>query len=389
MQKYLFVASSLLFIAMSIFMLFDILPKAEEVNDMFKVSVPDTIKTLLQYYSVRMMNLFLYTQVAFIATITAITFFMLEKNSSATVRGGEIIPMLSSGFSRKRVSIPFFIVGCFCVFVLCGVEEFFYANCREWPGVNSDSYTGVIATQEMTQRTDELTELQINGTNLDLETMSFNQPCIMVPRNRTQMQIDRIYADKARWLPENTEHPAGYMLENVKKLSDKTWLVQAAQVEVEISSFGRKSPIFYTSETAEWVLPGNLFILATITPENLARNQMKFLPPSILELYHLVRESNGKKSNIEERFEFHARILRPFTESLLLFVMIPVILSARLRSKPIIFLCLATLTGFQVALVEIGRLLVIQGEIPASIGAWLPIIVLAGVSAVLFNELYT
>ncbi|MDO4628787.1 MAG: LptF/LptG family permease [Planctomycetia bacterium] len=389
MRKYLFVASALLFIAISIYMLFDILPNAEDVSDMFKVSVFGALKTLLQYYSVRMMNLMLYIQVAFIASITAITFFMLEKNSSATVRGGEIIPMLTSGFSRKRVAIPFFIIGSTFIFALCGTEELFYTYCRDWPGANSDSYSGKIEKQEMDMRNDELTGLKIYGASLDLETQSFSNAKIGVPKERTLSQMDEIQAKTARWMAECDEHPSGYMLEEVDKLAQKSWIQTASHTDVALPALGTELPIFYTSETADWVPSGNLFIVASVTPEKLARKKTGYLPASIPELYRAVNESNMLDAHHADRAALHIRILRPVTESLLLFVMIPVILSARLRSKITIFFCLAGLTGLNFALVEIGRLLTLHEGIPASVGAWIPIIVLAGVSAVLFEELYT
>ncbi len=389
MRKFLFVASALLFISMSIFMLFDILSNVEEINEMFKNSVFGAVKTLLQYYTVRMMNLLLYTQVAFIATITAITFFMLEKNSNATVRGGEIIPMLTSGFSRKRVAIPFFIIGSVFILALCGVEELFYTYCRNWPGANSDSYTGKIEIQEMTMLNDELTDLKIYGSKLDLEKNSFQNAKIIVPKSRTFSQMDEVQAKYARWLDENDDHPSGYMLEKVANLEQKSWLQTAAHTVIPLPALKTEAPIFYTSETASWVPPGNLFIIASIPPEKLLRNKIGYLPQSIPEIYRTVKSSNLIDAQYGERAALHIRILRPIVEILLLFVMIPVILSARLRSKLTIFLCLALLTGLNTALVEIGRLLVIQEGIPANIGAWIPIIILVAVSAALFNELYT
>lgn len=389
MRKFLFVAFALLFIGVSLFVIFDVLPNADEVNQLFQKSPWFAIKTLFQYYSVRMMNLLLYTQFGFVSATTAITFFMLEKSSTATVRGGEVIPLLTSGFSRKRVAIPFFIVGAFFVFSMCALEEFFYANCRDWAGANSSSYTGKIEKQEMDMRNDETTGLKIYGVNLDLETRSFQSARIGVPKERTLEQMEEVWAESARWLPENDEHPSGYLLKNVVELEKKTWLARAAQNATAIPGLQSEHPVFFTSETAKWVGPGELFFISMLPPEKLAKKAIGFLPPSIPELYREVNQSRQIYPHYAERAALHIRILRPFVETILLFLLIPVILSARLRSKVFIFFCLAGLTGLNVGLVELGRALVVQEGLPAGIGGWIPILILVPVSSILFEELYT
>ncbi len=389
MRKFLFVAFALLFICISLFVIFDILPNTDEVNQLFQESSLGALKTLFQFYSVRMMNLLFYIQFGFISVTTAITFFMLEKSSTATVRGGEVIPLLTSGFSRKRVAIPFFIVGCFFIFSMCALEEVFYANCRDWAGANSRSYTGKIEKQEMDMRNDEATGLKIYGVNLDLENGSFQSARIGIPKERTFEQMEELHAESAFWLQENDDHPSGYLLKNVADLEKKRWLANASRKAASIPGLQNELPIFYTSETANWVGRGEVFFISMLPPEKLAKKTIGFLPPSILELYREVNQGRQIYPHYAERVALHIRILRPFVESFLLFLLIPVILSARLRNRFFIFSCLAVLTGLNVGLVEFGRTLVVQEGIPAGIGAWIPILVLSPLSAVLFDELYT
>lgn len=389
MLKFLFVATSLIFIGGSLFMLFDILYKSDDLPILFQESKAHGFLLLMQFYTVRMMNILLYTQFAFISSTTAITFFMLEKNSSATVRGGEVIPMLTSGFSRKRVAIPFFIVGCAFVFFMCFTEEAFYAFCKDWPGANSDSLVGKVEIKSMDMRNDESTGLKIYGTDLDLESKSFLSPKIIIPKERTLGQLDELLAQKAVWLPECDDHPAGFMLEEVVNLEKKNWLPRAVNVPVWIPHLNLELPVFYTSESASWVSPGNIFIISMLVPEDLTKDKLMFLPESIPDLYRKINNKRQLGPNYRERVEFHSRLLRPFLESTLFFLCIPVILSARLRSKLVIFLIIAGLTGVNVGLTQIGKLLVIQDGIPAAWGAWIPLLILAPVCAVLFDELYT
>lgn len=389
MLKFLFVATALIFIGGSLFMLFDILSKSDDLPVLFQDSKTQGVIVLFQFYTLRMMNILLYTQFAFIMSTTAITFFMLEKNSSSTVRGGEVIPLLTSGFSRKRVAIPFFIVGCLFIFLMCFVEETFYTFCRDWPGANSNSLIGKIEIKTMDMRNDEATGLKIYGTDLDLETNSFSNPKIGIPKERTLGQLDELLAQKAVWLPECDDHPAGFMLEGVVNLEKKNWLPRAVNVPVWLPHLNLELPVFYTSESSPWVEPGNVFIISMLTPTDLTKEKLMNLPDSIPDLYRKINVKRRLGPNYKERVELHSRLLRPFLECSLLFLCIPVILSARLRSKIVIFLIIAALTGVNIGLTKIGKLLVIQDGIPAAWGAWLPLLILTPVCAVLFDELYT
>lgn len=389
MLKFLFVAAALIFIGASLFMLFDILYKSDDLPILFQESKMHGLVVLLQFYMVRMMNILLYTQFAFIMSTTAITFFMLEKNSSMTVRGGEVIPLLTSGFSRKRVAIPFFIVGCAFIWFMCCAEETFYTFCQDWPGANSNSLIGKIEIKTMDMRNDESTGLKIFGTDLDIQSNSFLNPKIGIPKELTKSQLDELLAQKAVWLPECDDHPAGFMLEGVFDLDKKNWLAQAVNTPVKLSHLNLELPVFYTSESVPWVSPGNVFIISSLIPEDLTKDKLMFLPESIPNLYRKINSKRQVGPNYRERVEFHSRLLRPFLECSLLFLCIPVILSARLRSKFVIFLIIAALTGVNVGLIQIGKLLVIQDGISASWGAWFPLIIIAPLCALLFDELYT
>lgn len=395
MKKFLFVATSLVLIGTSLFLLFDTFSKNDELSLLFQGSKIHAVVTMLKFYTLRMMNLLLYIQSALITLATAITFFMMEKDNNKDVRGGEIIPMLTSGFSRKRVAMPFFIVGCIFIFFMCFAEESFYIFCRDWPGANSNSLIGKIETQTMDMQNDISTGLKIYGTDLDLQTNSFSNPKIGVPKERTLGQLDELLASKALWLPECDDHPAGFMLEGVLDLDKKNWLTRAANTPVLLPHLGNvEIPIFYTPETAPWVSPGNVFIVSMLVPEDLTREKMMFLPESLPSLYKKINNKRQLGPKYRERISFHSRLLRPFLECTLLFLIIPVILTVKLsypklRYKIAIFAIITTLMGMNVGLAQIGRLLVIQDGISAALGAWIPLLIVTPVCAILFNELYT
>lgn len=394
MRKFLFVATALIIIGISIFLLFDSFFKNDELSALFKGPKTQAVITILQFYVLRMMNLLLYIQPIFITLATAITFFMMEKENRK-YRGGEVIPMLTSGFSRKRVAIPFFMVGCVFIFFMCFAEEAFYIYCRDWPGANSTSLISKNETRTMDMQNDIATGLKIYGTDLDLETNSFLEPKIGIPKERTLGQLDELQASKAVWLPECDNHPAGYMLEGVVDLDKKNWLSRASNTPVPLPHLDNvELPIFYTSETAPWVSPGNVFIISMLLPEDLAREKTMFLPESLPSLYKKINNKRQLGPKYKERVAFHSRLVRPFVECTLLFLCIPVILSVKLSNpdpkyKFAIFVIITTLMGLNMGLVQVGKLLVIQDGISAALGAWIPLLGLIPTCAILFKELYT
>lgn len=389
MRKFLFVSFAILFVATSIFVIFDVLSSIEDVSALFEKEHGGAAITLLQYYTVRMLNILHYTGVAFLAVITAITFFLLEKNSSMNVRGGEVIPLLTSGISRCRVAVPFFIIGIFTVFFMCALEELFFIYCRDWPGATSSSCIEKVSLQDFDLKNDPATGLKIYGRNLNTKEGTFENAKIGIPPMRTLNQTDEILlARRAVWLAECDEHPSGYMLESVSGLKQKAWLALAAHQAVSLPILGVELPVFYTSETAPWVKPEDVFFIASLAPEKLCSQKLGFLPQSLPALY---RDANDvlMTDTEESRTGLHIRILRPFSDSLLLFLLIPVILSARMRSKIAIFFCLLIITGTCFGMVELGKALAVEESVSPTLGAWLPFLILIPAAALLREELNT
>ncbi len=389
MRKFLFVTFAILFVATAIFVTFDSFSALESMSELFHEQKGYAIVILLKYYAVRMMQLLLYTQTAFLAVITSITFFLLEKNSNMNVRGGEVIPLLTSGISRRRIAVPFFLIGVTLIFVAFAVEETFYTYCLNWPGAKTESFIEKVSLQDFDLKNDPATDLKIYGNNLNTAARTFENAKIGVPPSRTYNMMDELLASRAVWMEECDDHPTGYMLESVVNLKDKVWLPIAAHRAAKIPMLNVELPIFYTSETAAWVKPGDLFFVASLSPERLSTKKAGHLPQSIPSLYREINDPTVFETNASQRTALHIRMMRPFVESMLLFLLIPVILSARMRSKIAIFFCILLITGVCFGVVEVGRTLAVEESISPTLGAWLPFLVLVPIAAILTNELNT
>ncbi|MDO4570062.1 MAG: LptF/LptG family permease [Planctomycetia bacterium] len=370
-----------LFCLTIIFMLFDMLPKVEEIPELFRQeTVLGGVVVIVQYYSVRVMGLLQMVGSDVLVIGAAITFYLMERTGSATIRGGEVFPLLTSGFTRWRVAVPFYYTSIALSLIFCVTEEAFFTFCRDWPGANSTSYL-TKEVVEMRGARDPLTDIIIQGKELNVPQGYFMTPKFIIQPELTQTYLDQIMAQKAQWLEESSEHPAGYLLTGTQRLEDLHWLHRP---EGGCDASGKR--IFYTAENFSWVPEGGIFIISVVSPENLMMKARTFMPESLGELARKLNDPANPHSHATAT-EFHSRLLRPFLETLVFFITFPIILTARIRSKLLIFfLLLVALLSFKVVG---GVCHSLSGSIPGYIAAWLPLFVCLPIATVLFDEFYT
>ncbi|MDO4584365.1 MAG: LptF/LptG family permease [Planctomycetia bacterium] len=365
------------FCVVGIYLLFDMLPKFESIPELFREHSWGAFSILFQYYTVRILNLLQYTGITFIILGVTITFYSMERNSNLTTRGGEVIPMLTSGFSRWRVAIPFCYTGIFMVLLLTLVLEGFFPYCESWPGANSSSYTPD-KTAEMEEKRDFQTGITILGNQLDLETGTIQNPRFIIPISLTHSHVDTLIAATATWMEATSEHPSGYALTNVVDLGRKTWIFSSLSSE----------KIILSRNQAPWMETGELFICTEMRPTYLRSKAKAFVPESLWKLRQKLAEPNDD-FQLETRVALHSRILKPFLEMSLFFLTIPIILSARLRSKLMIsILLLGVILLFQLIPI-LCRGLGERDVVSPFFAAWIPIFVFYSLAAILFDEFYT
>lgn len=365
------------FCVVGIYLLFDMLPQFESIPELFREYSWGAFPLLFQYYTVRILNLLQYTGVIFIILGVTITFYSMERNSNLTTRGGEVIPMLTSGFSRWRVAIPFCYTGIILVLLLNFVLEGLFPYCSAWPGANSSSYKPD-KTAEIEEKRDFQTGITILGNQMNLEIETIQNPRFIIPVAITHSHVDTLIAETATWMKATSEHPSGYALSGVADLGRKTWIFSSPSHEKWI----------LPRTQAPWMEVGDLFICTEMQPAYLRSKAKAFVPESLWKLRQKLAEPNDD-FQLETRFALHSRILKPFLDMSLFFLTIPIILSARLRSKLMIsILLLGMILLFQLTPI-LCRGLGERDVVSPFFAAWIPVFVFYSLAAILFDEFYT
>ncbi|MDO4576314.1 MAG: LptF/LptG family permease [Planctomycetia bacterium] len=365
-----------------IMLLFDILQRADAIPDLFKTHSWGALEILGKYYLIRVLWILQTAGIYLIVSGLTITFYRMERNTTATTRGGEVIPMMTSGFSRLRVAVPFFYTSIFLVLCLFVLVEGFFPNCTDWPGSNSSSYTPEKSVN-IAKRIDTSTRIKISGDRLNLESGQIVRPRLELPLSMTGALIDDITAELAQWVAATEEHPGGYLLFGVEDLDKKSWIAPVTSVEPW------KTQKIFPAANLTWVPEGgDLFVVSQLQPEFLQNRVQMFVPVSLWEIYRKLHEPS-KNFQLDLRVELHSRLLKPLLNISLIFLTVPIILSARFRSK----LVIALLLGMAVLVFQVVPAFCIgmgeRGMVSPYFAAWLPLFVFYTLDAFLFEELYT
>ena len=484
-----FVGTTLLcfLILILLLMALDFVMNTDSISELFRDDQANAFKTLGMYYTVWFLNLLQYMDVLLVFCGCVFTFYMLERNSTTTTRGGEIIPMLTSGFPRWRVALPFMCTGVVMFFLLMAVEEGFFPYCADWPGAKGPASLTVKKEVTLEKKVRDLnTGIVVSANKLNVEENKLEKPRLGVPR---EIAVDApiellVFAETAIWLSADAQQnrPAGFMLQEVQDydkvlefltLSDwnttlefpQTVTTESRNTEnqaAENQAMGITSPedqtagnqvtepqaagnptagnqafehetpttstagnaaaeqttkdgsasspeqstiidssalnpgssgqpqfrVFYTSHSTPWVKPGDLFVALNVTLEKLQELDTAIVPESLLHLYRRIH-NDPLSVQTSDRIQFHSRLLKPLLNSALLFLTIPVILTARLRNKIVItLLLLLLLCAFKGGLIYCNALGE-DGTLPPFMVVWTPILMFYGLAAVLFEELYT
>lgn len=363
------------FCVIGIYLLFDMLPKFDSIPELFREYSWGAFQIFFQYYTVRILNLLQYTGITFLILGVTITFYSMERTSNLTTRGGEVIPMLTSGFSRWRVAIPFCYTGILMVLFLTFILEVLFPHCEQWPGANSSSFTPE-KNVSMEEKRDFQTGITILGNQLDLVVGSIQNPRFIIPISVTRSHVDTLNAQTALWVDATPEHPSGYILTGVADLGRKNWL------------FSADPNVILLRGNASWMETGEVFISTEIRPTYLQSKAKAFVPEPIWKLHKKLKEPNDD-FQLATRVALHSRILKPFLEMALFFLTIPIILSARLRSKLMIsILLLGMILLFQL-IPLLCQGLGERGIVSPFFAAWIPIFIFYPLATVLFDEFYT
>ncbi len=405
-----------LFIGGSLFLVFDFFPKIDDVSKLFQdKGTAGTLEILAKYYTIHISHVFRLLGGIPILLGAAQALYTLEKGSNLTTRGGEVIPILTSGFSRWRVAIPFLYTGIFLVICSTVLNECFLPGCYAWPGANSNNFSEE-ARVAFTQR-DLFTGVEIQGESLDLRQKWIRAPRVVVPPPLAERSFT-VSAAAGQWYPESESHPAGYLMTEVEHfaeikrmlLADPIYLpvrsVPAAERQKSASkSGGGQNPkitengknsvnpvprmkLLLLTEDQPWIPTDAIFFCTDVMPSGLYKQGNSFVPISLPDLRRKIASPSVDRQ-LNLRVEMHSRILQPLLDVALLMTCLPLLLSGRFRSKLFITGMLVGMSCLYMLIPSFTTLLGREGAVTPMVAAWIPVFVFYSLAALLFEEYYT
>jgi len=376
-----------LFIIGSIFLVFDFFPKIDDIFKLFQEhNTPRALRILLQFYTVHLLNALRIAGAIPVLAGAMLALYSLEKASNLTTRGGEIIPILTSGFSRWRVAIPFCYTGCALILIMTFVFEVLFPRCHEWPGANSNNYSADVQ-KAFTQR-DLRTGIDIQGDALDLRKQKILSPGFVIPPTLAKKNLF-IAAGSAQWLPKKDGRPSGYLLAEVVNFAEHKNSLLASPIFLPTKSPDAPAEkLILTAEDADWIGPEELFFRSEIHPSDLRPRDASFVPISLVDLRHKIKMP-ATDDQLPLRIEMHRRILQPLHDASLLFLCLPIILSGRFRSKFIVSIILMIVILIHYLMPIACGFFAEYGVVSPLAAAWIPLFIFYPLAAFLFEEYYT
>jgi lipopolysaccharide export system permease protein len=236
-------------------------------------------------------------------------------------------------------------------------------NAQDWLGEKSAQFT---------PRRDNRSNILITGKAAIAARREIEQPSFRLPGACASFGR-QLVAARARCVSETTDHPQGFLLEEV---------TQPENIAAIESQFDEKRPVILTAREHTWLKPNQCFVASDISfdhlTEDAALRQYSSTPQLISELHNPSLDYGA-----ETRVTVHRRFVQPVLDVTLVCLGLPLVLS---RSHRNMFVaagqCLLLVGLFFViglACQSLGNTVVIS---PA-LAAWLPLMILGPVAYVM------
>jgi lipopolysaccharide export system permease protein len=320
------------------------------------------LRVLGAYYGYRLISFFDATSPVISLASAMFALSWLERHN-------ELTALLAAGVTRWRIARATLVFAAVVSLVAMVNREVVLPAIRHQFTRNAQDLRGD-AAHPFEARYDHETEILFRGRTAQLADCRIASPSLLMPPTLSDYgpQID---AAEAFWRPADATHPAGYLLRKVREPADIDRLPPLEQG-------GRQ--VVVTRSTAAWLEPGACFVASDVTFEQLIGSSNWSQFSSTWELTRAITNpSLGVGADVPLRV--HARMIAPFLDMSLALLGIPLVVGPSRRG---IFLAvgLCVLSAVAFFLVIFGsHALATAYVLSPSIGAWLPLLILAPVAS--------
>jgi len=325
---------------------------------------------MAEYYGYRTLEFFDRTSgiLALIGAMFTVTW--IERHQEMTA-------LLAAGIPRLRILLPV-LIAAICVSLLAAANrELVMPNVRHKLALDSKNLGGD-KSADLQPSFDSETSILLAGDKVVPKDQIIQHPNFVMPANLTTYG-KQISADKAQYFAAQPNRPSGYLFSGVK--SPKT-LLAAPSLELD------GQPVVITPQDDPTLERDQVFIVSGVSFEFLAAGSTWRDFASTSEL---VRELRSPSTDLGAgvRVAVHNRLLRPFLDTTLLFLGLPLIVSRANRNPFVaIGLCLAVVAVFMVVVIgcqSLGS----SGWMQPALAAWLPLMIFGPMAISMVDPLRT
>ena len=319
-------------------------------------------RVLASYYGCRM--LWFFDATSPVVSMAAAMFAM-----SWLERHNELTALLAAGVTRWRIARPVLLVAAVVSVAALANRELCLPRVREAFSRNAQNLRGD-RPQPFDARYDHVTEILFRGRAAVVDACRIDGPSLLMPPQLGDYgtQID---AAAAVWRPADADHPAGWLLSGVTEPADIDRLEPLA-------AGGRT--VVQTRATAPWLEARQCFVASDVTFEQMIGSTNWSQYSSTPDLLRAIRNrSLGVGGDVPLRV--HSRFVAPLLDMTLVLLGVPLVLGPVRRGVFIaVGLCVGTTVLFFLAVLG-AQALAMQDVCSPSLGAWLPLLVLAPLAA--------
>lgn len=349
-----------------VFVLFHAFSHLDDLFQLAKES-DSAVLALAGYYGPYMVMLFDWT-----GTIIAMVAMLF---TVAWLRGsGELTSLLAAGINHGRIVRP--------ILVAVAVVILVQTVCREWvipahrealTNKPRDLRSGL--TRAILPSYDKSTGILIEGEGLFLGENRVERPSFRLYAAVGQYG-DAIDGASAQWLAASDDRPPGYLVDQVTR---------PAEIDSLPAGTVNGREVILTNRSADWVGPGQCYVVTTIDPEVLLDNPRSTRLAGMGELMRRVR--NGSvHSSMDVHVLLHERMLRPPLDFCLLLMGLPLVVN---RDQRRLFAVIGRAIGIVLmffALKTAATALAAGGYVlTPAMAAWSPLLLLGPIAVVRFR----
>jgi len=319
-------------------------------------------RVLASYYGGRIVWFFDATSPVITLASAMFTLSWLERHN-------ELTALLAAGVTRWRIARPVIVFAALVSVLAAANRELLLPRVREAFARNAQDLDGQ-TVQPFESRYDHRTDILFRGRGVRLAAGVIESPSLLLPPQLAEYG-PQLSAQQAVWQPAAESRPAGYRLRDVHEPADIDRLPA-------LTLGGR--PVVLTRDAAEWLGPGECFIVSDVTFEQLIGSANWSQYSATIELVRAIANpSLGVSGDIPLRV--HARFTAPLLDMGLLLLGIPLVLGPTRRG---VFAAVGGCVGMTVVfflIVTGSHALALGDAISPSLGAWLPLLVLGPLAA--------